>query len=211
MYNARLNKSALESGRAFVKAFVNGDPGNNFPAGTVELFKALITQGEANWNIYSGYVGKKMRHSSIFGTAVRAITTVTVACELASQRDWVLRMDYAPLPGETITPEEQQFAQETRRMLNLMSQMIETLRAALNVEEAQASEQDEVWLQRLTYARHLAEVGLNVCKPANFSYQHPDTSRWQTIRARVLRNLSTAFTVMARKEELASKNETTQQ
>ncbi len=201
MYNVRLNKTALQSGRDFVQTSVLSQVQNHsFPLGTTELLKTLLAQAEGEWAPYRGYFMQKHQHSIIFGMGVKAITLATVAAELVSEFHWVLRVEYAPQDGETLTDSQRQFAHDARRLLNLMAGMIETLKLTEASNRPMADLRAERY-QRLDYARHLADLGVKICKPANYRWQHPETSSWLSIRARVLRMVANALTEQAKADE----------
>lgn len=206
MYNVRLNKTALHSGRDFVNNFVLSlKSSDSFPPGTAELLRTFVARAEADWNQYASYFEQDYDHSSIFGIAVQAITNATVACELAAEMHGVLRMEYAPLDREVLTDSHRQFANDTRRLLNLMTGMVERLKSTKVADKVADTKKVDIRLQRLAYAKHVADVAVGVCKPENYSFKHPETEKWLAIRARVKRACATAMTDSARFDEGAAK------
>lgn len=206
MYNVRLNKTALHAGRDFINTFVLSHRTTDaFPAGTAELLRTFLAQTEADWTQFDGYFAGNFQHSVIFGIAVKAVTNATVACELASEMHWVARMEYAPAEREQLTDSHRQFAHDTRRLLNLMANMVETLKSGKVVDEVSDEEKLAIRLQRLAFAQHIADIAVALCRPKNYSFQHPETEKWLAIRARVKRNLANALIESARFDEAAAK------
>lgn len=178
MYNVRLNKTALHSGRDFVNNFVLSlRTSDSFPAGTAELLRTFLARAEADWNQYASYFKQDFDHSTIFGIAVQALTNATVACELAAEMHGVLRMEYAPLEREVLTDSHRQFANDARRLLNLMTAMVEVLKSNKVADNVADAKKVDIRLQRLAYAKHVADIAVSVCKPENYTYQHPETEK----------------------------------
>lgn len=207
MYSVRLNKTALQTGRDFINGFVITQlPSNNFPAGTTSALRAFIDQADESWSQYRGYFDKGYQHSAIFGLAVKAVTNATVAAELVSTLHWIPRMSYHPLAGENPTAEQKQFASETNRLLSLLWKMTLTLKSKQpQPESGSVNESDpkqlEERMQRLAFSKHVAELGVTICKPANYAYQHPDTASWLGARAKVNRCIAAALIDSARADE----------
>lgn len=205
MYNVRLNKTALHSGRDFVNNFVLSlKASDSFPAGTPELLRTFLARAEADWKQYASYFDENY-DSAVFGIAVQAVTHATVACELATELHGVLRMEYAPLEREVLTDSHRQFANDTRRLLNLMTNMVEVLKSNKVVDNVSAEKKVAIRLQRLAYAQHLADIAVRVCKPDSYTYKHPETEKWLGVRGRVKRAIVTAMIESARFDEDAAK------
>ncbi len=202
MYNVRLNKTALHSGRDFVNSFVLSLQANEyFPTGTAEVLRTFLARAEGDWKQYASYFEQNFDHTSIFGIAVQAMTNATVACELASERHGILRMEYEPLEREVLTDAHRQFANDTRRLLNLMSAMIELLKSAKVADKVGDEQKVEIRLQRLAYAKHIADIAVKLCRPDNYAYRHPETEKWLSVRARVKRNIAHTTNESARIDE----------
>jgi len=204
MYTVELSNAALETGRQTIRLLgrLHRDP---FPAGSAGVLRAFLNLAEQNWSVYSNWFHKKLfgnTHMHIFQYAVQAITLTTLAVELISELDWVLRVPREPKDSETRTKEQRQFAHDARRLLRLMAYMIDTLKS---VEPSDRHpnllrlERD----QRLKYAQHIAELGIAVCKPALDSWclPHPDSASWLARRARVARLVARTLIHQAKLDE----------
>lgn len=215
MYNVRLNTPALQEGRALVAAILKNRNIRELPAGTTETLSLLIAKAEGSWHSYQTHYNEGCGHTQIFGEASLAVTHVTVALELASQFNGELRLIYHPLPNENPSPTERQFSSEVSRLFKLMASMVKTLQAKTRevigdtpTSELPLERQDRLgqeFLQRLGFAKHLADLGVSVCKPDHFVYQHPQTSAWLKTRSVIKRNVARALTNAARLDEAASK------
>jgi hypothetical protein len=153
---------------------------NLFPVaapGLLNSFVALSNQGASNWEEYS----QGGLYSQIVNEAIAAMAWAHVASELAVQFDWVSRLDYAPQDDERplVTPEMHAFASDVNHLLDVMYKLAMALRDS---DQARASQREQL----LQYAMHLAGLGLQITRPANYVYQHPDLPRWLKLPASIL-------------------------
>lgn len=203
MYNVILDKATLQSGREIAgTTLTKRTSDNDVPVGGLALMQLYLSQAEASMQSYTatadGY------HPGIFGLANSAITSLTVAAEFVSQLQGPFRIGYLDVYEGIRKQDHVRFHDEVERMLFLMNQMINILKKRESARMAPPSKKVQDNNNRLMYALHLANMAVSVTQPEGNIYQHPTSTKWLTIRSRVLRNLSASLIALAKLDEAAA-------
>jgi hypothetical protein len=208
-----LHSKTIAEGRDAIAKFLTAQLPNapqHFPPAAPGLLNGFLANAKLHADNWTKYADGGASHTQmIFNEAVAASSWTTVAAEIAIAFHWVSRVDYAPTDSERaiITPEWRTFARDVNRLLNIMYDLTCALRDSDRGDE----ERDPATVlrlqrrQRLQQALYLAELGVKVTCPENYSYHHPEANKWLSLRSSVRRQLAEAMFAAADADDALAK------